>query len=190
LDQDVDITAVVVGLSAAGSALVVGVATVTQSLVSQRRQLRHDREIRELQVLRDALDEALTSARRRYGIAGDLRRRRSFGESSLKELADTQPCVPIARAKLLVRLGRAHPVVESYDVVRHELNALVNFITETVGDDESPESREARCSAQAKQVHRALDDFTDKAASVAEIDPAILAAGWGSPSSRQERDQT
>jgi hypothetical protein len=170
-------TAVVAGVAAAASGLVVGAATVTQALVSQRLQLRHDRETRELQVLRDTLDEALTAARQRYGTTRDLRRRRSFGEPALKELAETQPFVPAARAKLLVRLGRTHPVAESYDVVRRELNTLVDFIADTLGEDESPDSREASCRAQAERVRRALDDFTDNAARLAEIDPAILKVG-------------
>jgi hypothetical protein len=157
--------------------------------VSQRQQLRHDREIRELQVLRDALDEALASARQRYGITRDLRRRRSFGEHAIKELAETQPLVPIARAKLLVRLGRAHPVAESYDVVRREINTLVNLAIEPLGEDEAPESREAQCDAQAKRVRQALDDFTDKAAMLAEIDPSILATEWDSATGRAERRQ-
>lgn len=172
---------IVAALAASAAALVVGAATVTQALVSQRQQLRHDREVRELQVLRDALDEALTSARQRYGITRDLRRRRSFGESAIKELAETQPLVPVARAKLLVRLGRDHPVAESYNVFRQELNALVDLIAETLGEDESPESRDARCDALAERVRRELDDFTDKAAKLAAIDPAILAAGWTQP---------
>jgi hypothetical protein len=173
----VDTTAVVVAAAAAASGLIVGGATVTQALVSQHRQLKHDRETRELQFLRDALDEALTSARLRYGITRDLRRRRSFGEPALKELAETQPFVPVARAKLLVRLGRTHPVAESYDVVRRQLNTLVNLIADPLGEDESPDSRERDAKAQAEQVRRALDDFTDKAARLAEIDPAILKAG-------------
>jgi len=181
---------IVVAIAASASALIVGAATVTQALVSQRQQLRHDREVRELQVLRDALDEALTSARQRYGITRDLRRRRSFGEPAIKELAETQPLVPVARAKLLVRLGRAHPVAESYNVVRRELNALVDLIIETLGEGESAESREAQCDVQAEQVRRALDDFTDKAAKLAEIDPAILMVRWGSVLGRVERDQT
>ncbi len=175
-------SAIVTAIAASASALIVGAATVTQALVSQRQQLKHDREIRELQVLRDVLDEALTSARQRYGIVRDLRRRRLFGEPAISELAETQPLVPIARAKLLVRLGRAHPVAESYDVVRREINTLINLTIETLSEGESPESREARCGAQAERVRRALDDFTDKAAELAEIDPAILAAGWGSSS--------
>jgi hypothetical protein len=182
-------TAVVVGVAAAASAIVVGAATVTQAQLSQRQQLKHDRVTRELQVLRDVLDEALTAARQRYGITRDLRRRQSFGEPALKELAETQPFVPVARAKLLVRLGRTHPVAESYDVVRRELNTLVNFVAEPLGEDESPDSRETRCRAQAERVRRALDDFTDNAARLAEIDPDILAAGWGSRSGRKQRDQ-
>lgn len=183
-------TAVVVGVAAAASALVVGAATVTQAQLSQRQQLQHDRETRELQVLRDALDEAITAARQRYGITRDLRRRRSFGESALKELAETQPFVPAALAKLLVRVGRAHPVAKSYDAVRRELNTLVNCIADPLGEDESSDSREGDARDQAERVREALDDFTDNAASLAEIDPAILKAGWGSRPSREERDQT
>lgn len=183
-------SAIVTAIAASASALIVGTATVTQALVSQRQQLRHDREIREMQVLRDALDEALTSARQRYGITRDLRRRRSFGEPAIKELAETQPLIPVARAKLLVRLGRVHPVAESYNVVRREINALVNLIIETLGEGESLESREAQCRAQAERVRRALDDFTDKAAKLAEIDPAILATGWGSAPGSVERGQS
>lgn len=169
-------TALIAAVAASASALVVGAATVTQVLVSQRQQLKHDREIRELQVLRDALDEALTSARQRYGITRDLRRGWRFGEPAIKELAETQPLVPIARAKLLVRLGRTHPVAESYNVVRRELNALADLITETLGEGESPESREASCETQSERVRRALDDFIDKAAALAGIDHTVLAA--------------
>jgi hypothetical protein len=35
-------------IAASASALVVGAATVTQALMSQRQQLRHDQQIREL----------------------------------------------------------------------------------------------------------------------------------------------
>ena len=183
-------TAVVVGVSAAASALIVGAATVTQAQLSQRQQLKHDRVTRELQVLRDALDEAITAARQRYGITRDLRGRRSFGESALKELAETQPFVPAALAKLTVRLGRTHPVAQSYDVVRSELSALVNCIADPLGEDEFPDSRERDAEAQSERVRMALDDFTDKAATLAEIDPAVLKAGSGSRSTREERDQT
>jgi hypothetical protein len=66
---------------------------------------------------------------------------------------------------------------------------LVNFVADPLGEDESTDSRETRCRAQAERVRRALDDFTDKAARLAEIDPDILTAGWGSRSGREQRDQ-
>jgi hypothetical protein len=173
--------AVVAGIAAAASAVVVGAATVIQAQVSQRRQLRHDRETRELQVLRDALDEALTSARKRYATTRDLRSRRSFGEAALKDLAETEYLVPAARAKLEVRLGRTHPVAESYNVVRGQLNALVKLIHPPLGEGESPDSREDACHEQAERVRRALEDFTDQAARLAELDSAIRSRADAAP---------
>jgi hypothetical protein len=169
-------TAVVTGIAASGAALVVGVATVTQALVTQGRQLRHDRETRDLQVLREALDEALTSARHRYAIARDLCRRKQFGAPSERELADTQPLVPLADAKLVLRLGPTHSVAQSYRKVRKAVSALVDLLTAPL-DGEPPDARAAECEKQAKQAREALDAFTDLAAALAQIDPNVLRGG-------------
>jgi hypothetical protein len=119
-----------------------------------------------------------------------LQRRLLFGEPAKNELADTQPLVPTALAKLRVRLGRTHPVAESYDVVRKEFNTLVNDIVDPLNDGESPEARLANCRERARVVRRALDDFTDKATRLGRIDPAVLAAAWNTRSSKEEREQT
>lgn len=90
--------AVVTAVAALGSATIAGGVALAQSQMSESRRVRHDRETREMKSLRDALDDALTSARQRYGATRDLRDRLVFGESANELLAETQPLIPTALA--------------------------------------------------------------------------------------------
>jgi hypothetical protein len=115
-------------------------------------ETRHERE-----ALRDVLDEAMEAARVGYNVALEAIRSEAFGQRYSLGMAG------LAGSKLVIRLGRNHPVEVQYRGLRDALEATNKLIAKPL-EGESPATRRPACSLALRDVLRGLQDFADTAA--------------------------
>ena len=123
------------------------------------RRLTHEREMQEREALRAVLDDAMEAARVAYNRALTAIRESAFGEQF-------EPgSVGLAGSKLVIRLGRTHPVVDQFRELRDALDTVRNSISAPLGL-ERPSTRAKACFAELEVSGSALERFADAAASL------------------------
>jgi hypothetical protein len=136
------------------------------------RQLAHDREMRERKALRDVLDLAMEAARISYV---------SCSEAIYNEVFGTRPKwgqIGLAGSKLVIRLGRDHPLEARYQEVRESLDKTRWLITKPLNDEDIAE-RKRRCKGRLGKAAGDLKRFADQAA---DLGGSPLAVGPREPS--------
>ncbi|HST34118.1 MAG TPA: hypothetical protein VLJ80_11450 [Solirubrobacteraceae bacterium] len=119
-------------------------------------QLGHDQEVREREALRDVLDAALEAARKQHIAMGAMILKHEFGQEA------PVSSVGHAGSRLLIRLGREHPVTQSYSSLRDALRKVGDEIERARGT-ETTAQREKRCRTKHEQAMAALRTFSDTA---------------------------
>jgi hypothetical protein len=122
------------------------------------RQLAHDREMREREALRDVLDNALDAARLHLIATGDANREHAYGQKPRD-----RGMIGIAGSRLLIRLGRNHPVVKSYDELATAASTASHRVSQPLSSDEDPATREQECRKLILTAMTALKAFGDTA---------------------------
>jgi len=120
-------------------------------------QLDHDRDMRERESLRNVIDAALDAARVQAIALGESIVNGEFGRPT------PISGVGAAGSKLLIRLGRDHPVQQRYAGLRDELQTTVALI-EARRDDATADARRSEGTAAHKKVMKAMREFADEAA--------------------------
>ena len=97
----------------------------------------------------------------------ELQNQRAFGAQALEKLAVTQHLVPIAQAKLRIRLGVDHLITKAYDDVKDELNKLKKVIRKESQNE--PEDRAADCKEHEEFARKAMERFAAGAAALMNV---------------------
>jgi hypothetical protein len=120
-------------------------------------QLDHDRDMRERESLRNVIDAALDAARVQAIALGEAILKGEFG------LPTPISGVGAAGSKLLIRLGRDHPVQQRYAGLRDELKAVAALVGAR-RDDATPDAQRSESTAAHEKAMQAMRAFADEAA--------------------------
>jgi hypothetical protein len=160
-------TALVAGIAALGAIAGAGIGA-SFSYFMQRskiradgsqleRQFQHEREMKEREALRDALDFALEAARAGISNCQKAIRDAEYGTPPAID------AVGLAGSRLVIRLGRGHPLERSYQRILDQLNAIYPKIGTPLGSD-NVGLRAAACNQLVMNAKAAVVQFGTEAA--------------------------
>jgi hypothetical protein len=135
-----------------------------------RTQLAYDREMREREALRNVLDDALDAARVEYGWIAISSNENAFGQKP----SNNTGAIGLAGSRLVIRLGRGHPVVARYRELREAIEDARWIIWRPL-DGEDVVARKLVLKKEIDRSAKALVAFADAAASLVGGPMAIVA---------------
>jgi hypothetical protein len=125
-----------------------------------KTQLAYDREMREREALRNVLDDALDAARVAYGWIAISSNEDAFGQKPSNTGA-----IGLAGSRLVIRLGRGHPVVARFRELREAIEDARTIISRPL-DGEDVVARKLVLKNEITRATDALVAFADAAASL------------------------